>query len=232
LRKPAALRAGVCVLLALALGGQVAWAIGTFRFTPAEDWTLAGRAIDAAFPKSTRIDFKRYAKYLRQTLPDAEARSADYDEAQFAAGGLIVADAGNKWAEGDRFVPPSNVDRVVQWVIPGTIRDIDLTFRIRESRGLANPPAPLIDGNAKTGIDATTADLALRCEPAPGSRALVLLFNRPVDSDFLSVQSSASQPLFAGNAVVLPLSGSAPTDIRLRAAKGSKTQIVEAFVTQ
>jgi len=232
LRKPAFLRAGACALLALALGGQLAFAIATFRFTPSEDWALAGRAVDAAFPDSTHVEFKRFAKYLQKTLPRAGQRSADYNDMQFSCGYLVVADAGNKWAEGDRFTPPKGLDRVVQWVIPGTIRDIDLTLRVLPTNGRPTAPPALADGSANTGIDVPPEGYTFDCgEPAAGEKALIVLFNRTVTPDELRITASGTQPLVAGNALVAPFRQGAPLRLQI-AAGGARLQIVEAWITR
>ena len=231
-RKPAFLRMLVCCLIAIFLACHLALAIGTFRFLPTEDWSLAGRAIDAAFPKSTRIDFKRYAKYLQKTLPGAAERSSDYDDAAFASGGLVVADAGNKWAEGDRFVPPKGLSRVVQWTIPGTIRDIDLTFRLPEATGFPGAPAALTDGSIETGVNLKSSDLSLHVDPTEGAYSMIILLNRAVNPGEALRVDSIGGAVVAGNAVIVPLIPRAPADVRLHATGGSDLRAVEAWITR
>jgi hypothetical protein len=205
-------------------------AIRTFHFTPAEDWLLSARAIDAAFPSGVKVDFRRYAKYLGQTLPDADARTASYEEAAFADGRLVVADAGNKWAGGSRFTPPADLDRVAQWTIPGTIRDVVLTFRLPAQHGLIQAPPPLADGNIDTGVGLQPQGLVLRGENSPGAKALVVLLDRAPSPDELRIDAPA---LVAGNGIVIPLQNSAaPAETHLSAAPGSNLRAMEAWITR
>jgi hypothetical protein len=205
-------------------------AVRGFHFTPTENWTLAARGIEAAFPPDVRLDFQRYAKYFKQTLPDADARSADYDPAAFAAGRLVVADAGNKWAEGSRFAPPAGMDRVVQWTVPGTIRNIVLTFRLPTDSGLSHAPAPLVDGRADTRIALQPRETVLHSAPGVEGMALVVLLDRPSSPRELTiVAGDGIRPVFAGNAVVIP---HPPAAVRLHAAPGSNLTATEAWITR
>jgi hypothetical protein len=224
----AAAGGGVGIFLLCELTGT----IRSFQFTPAENWSLAAQAIDTAFPPGVHVDFRRYAKYLRQTLPDAGARSSDYDPEAFAAGRLIVADAGNKWAEGSRFVPPGNL-RAVRWIVPGSIRDIVLNISPPANSGLDAPPS-LTDGRADTGADLSPNGLELRGNAGNGAKALIVLFNRPPTPDELQIDApnNPHPALFAGNAVVLPLESGAMVDVRLRAAKNSNLDATEAWITR
>lgn len=205
----------------------------SFQFVPTENWSLAARAIDTAFPAGIHVEFRRYAKYLRQTLPDSESRSADYDPAAFADGRLVVADAGNKWAEGDRFVAPKNIPRGVRWIIPGSIRDIVLNFCLPIDPGL-DLPASLADGRANTSVRLSPNVLELRGRAGNGAKALIVLLNRPAAPDELQVDASNHRHsvLFAGNAIVLPLEPDPPVDVRLRTAPGSDLEAVEAWITR
>jgi hypothetical protein len=206
-----------------------------FQFTPTENWTLAARGIDAAFPPGMRLDFQRYAKYLKQTLPDATARSADFDLTAFAEGRLVVADAGNKWATGCRFSPPAGMDRVVQWTVPGTIRDIVLTFRLPSDSGLAAAPAPLGDGRADTGVALQPSEVELHPAAGTTGHALVLLLDRAPKPHELTIEADghhARAVVVAGNAVVIPLQPSKPATMRLRAAPGSNLTATEAWITR
>jgi len=201
-------------------------AIRTFHFTPAEDWLLSARAIDAAFPPDVKVDFKRYAKYLGQTLPDADTRTASYENAAFAEGRLVVADAGNKWAEGSRFTPPAGMDRIAQWTIPGTIRDVVLTFRLPATSGLTDAPIALVDGRTNTSAD---LPVQMRLDPPRGAKALVVLLDRVPAPDELRVDANA---LVAGNAVVIPLKSATPAEVRLSATPGSNLRATEAWITR
>jgi hypothetical protein len=216
-------------LLLIALFG----AVRGFRFTPTENWTLAARGIEAAFPPDVRLDFQRYAKYFKQTLPDADTRSADYDPAAFAASRLVVADAGNKWAEGSRFAPPAGVDRVVQWTVPGTIRNIVLTFRLPADPGLAAAPAALVDGRADTQIALQPRETVLHPAPGTQGKALVVLLDRPSSPRELTIDAGDGiHPVFAGNAVVIPLPPHPPAAVRLHTAPGSNLTATEAWITR
>jgi hypothetical protein len=213
-------------LLLVALFG----AVRGFHFTPTENWTLAARGLEAAFPSDMRLDFQRYAKYFKQTLPDADARSADYDPATFASGRLVVADAGNKWAEGSRFAPPAGMDRVVQWTVPGTIRNIVLTFRLPTDSGLFHAPAPLVDGRADTQVALQPRETVLHPAPGVEGQALVVLLDRPSSPHELTIEAGDGvRPVFAGNAVVIP---HPPAAVRLHAMPGSNLTATEAWITR
>jgi hypothetical protein len=220
---PPLLRISATTLAGIFLLSQLASAARAFNFTPTEDWSFAGLAIDAAFPESTRVEFKRYAKYLQKTLADPDARQSDFDPAAFANGKLIVADAANKWAEASRFAPPEGMTRVVQWTIPGTIRDIVLTLRLPDSSGLDNPPAALADGRIDTGIALDKA--ILRATSTPSARAMIVLLNRAANAD--DVQGPPGM-LVAGNAIVVPLQAG---EIRFHSRKPGLSA-VEAWLTQ
>jgi hypothetical protein len=224
---PPTLRPAACALVALFLTERLVVAAAASDFTPTEDWSLAGHAIDAAFPAKTHVESRRYAKYLRKTLPGAEARDAEYGDDAFAQGRLIVADAGNKWAGGSRFQSPPGLTRVAQWTIPGTIRDIVLTFRLPESAGLEQPPASLVDGRTDTG--SSFKELVLRASPAADNHALVVLLDRPVRPRDLH---GPANMLVAGNAVVVPLAPDGAEDIRLRTTDGTNLKTTEAWITR
>lgn len=217
-RSPAALRplfaVGVSAVLLLSLFR----AARDFDFLPTENWTLAGRAIDAGFPKETRVDFRRFAKYLRHTLPDAESRSADFDAAAFARGELIVADAGNKWVEPPRFHPPANVPDVLQWIIPGRIRDTILTFRRPADSAAEGIPPALADGDARTTLALPPSGTTLRLVPPATARALVVLLDQTTATRQLDVRAGGAAAFLAGNAVVVPLlpTSSRPIEVTLR----------------
>jgi hypothetical protein len=208
---PPALRVTAVAFVGICLLAQLAGAARTFTFTPTEDWSLAGRAIDAAFPPATRIDFKRYAKYLGKTLADPKARESAFDDAAFAEGRLVVADAPNKWAGSERFTPPTNVPGVVRWTIPGTIRDIVLTFRRPEAAGLAGLPSALTDGRTETGFPLD--GLTLRADR--DARTVVVLLDRPARAGEIDLPSGS---FIAGNALVIP---PARDELHLRAPQGN-----------
>jgi hypothetical protein len=229
---PRVARAAIWVLVAGALIVSLARAVVGFQFTPTEDWNLATQGIEAAFPRSVHVDFQRYAKYLGNTLPDADARDAKYDPTALAAGTLIVADAGNKWAEGRRFAPPAGMPRMAQWVIPGTIRDMVLTFRLPE-QPLVDGPSHVVDGRMDTGAN-LSAGVTLQLEPLPASaRALVILFDRAVIPGEVIITPSVN-PLAAGNAIVVPLSPKGlDSPITLRSTPGNRPlNAMEAWISR
>jgi hypothetical protein len=230
--RPRILRAAVWMLVAGVSIVALARVVACFQFTPTEDWNLAARGIDAAFPPTMRVDFQRYAKYLGNTLPDADARGAKYDPSALAAGTLLVADAGNKWAEGRRFAPPVGMSRMAQWVIPGTIRDMVLTFRLPE-QALVEGPSHIVDGRMDTGVDLSPG-VTLRLDPAPaGARALVVLLDRAVGPHEVIV-SAAVKPLVAGNAMILLLPPTGlNSPITLRSAPGTRPlNAMEAWISR
>jgi hypothetical protein len=210
-------------------------AIHSFQFVPTENWSLAARAIDTAFPSSMHVEFRRYAKYLRQTLPDAEKRSAEYDPATFTAGELIVADASNKWAEGSRFSPPANSPRAIRWVIPGSIRDIVLNLCPPTLSGLDVPPRDLTDGRTDTGVDLSTNHLVLRKGAGTdGAKALIVMLNREAAPGEVHVDDGTHPlpALFAGNALVLPLEPNKAAELHFHTNPPSNLQAVEAWITR
>jgi hypothetical protein len=206
---PVPARAVLFAALAVSLLLSGIRAIRAFDFVPAENWLLAARVLDGTFPRAVKIDYARLAKYLGRVSPDLEKRSADFDATAFADGRLVVADAGNKWAEGDRFTPPAGMSRVIEWRIFAHIRDIVLTFRLP-------PNADLALESLRPGTRLRADPLAVSVAPPPGSRALVILFNRPVKPRDLSFEAPGS--FLAGNALVVPIkdSTSAPIKLTLR----------------
>lgn len=222
----------ICGVVAVFLGLKTVESLRAFDFTPAEDWLLAAHALDAAFPGDMPVDFKRRAKYLRQTLPDAAARSADYDPAAFAEGRLVVADAGNKWAEGRQFTPPANLPGIVQWIIPGTIRDIVLSFRMPAAGATADLPPALADRDLKTAALIPPAGLDLRIEPSAGARAAILLLDHAPARNELRIETAPGvrEAFLAGNAVVIPLSLAKPVKVTLKTPPGRPLGALECIV--
>ena len=228
------LRPAIFGCVAIVLLFKLAGGIRSFQFTPTEDWLLAGRAIDTAFPGRVRVDFKHYAKYLGQTLADSASRSADYDPAAFADGSLVFAEAVSRWGDArtPRFATPPGLKRVAQWTIPGTIRDMVLTFRLPETSGLRDAPPNLTDGRSDTGARLSSGDISLHGEAPPNARSLVILLNRAPARDELQVDAPGRAIFLAGNAVVIPLHPGERADVRLRAAKGSTLQATEAWIAR
>ncbi len=185
-------------------------ALRAVNFVPAEDWTRAGEWIDAAFSPDTKVDFKQRAKYLKQTLTDPEQRGVSFDEAAFQSGDLVVADAPNKWAEEEKFTRDPAEPRTVQVTVPGTIRDITLTFRRSDKNSIPDLPGELHDGSMETGLPPT--DLLFK---ASGGHALVILLDRPIRQRFAvahvrdaeSGEKLAEDPgvVHAGNSVAIPI---------------------------
>lgn len=220
---PRLLRIPATALVGLFVLSELVESASAFRFTPTEDWSLAGRAIDSAFPASTRVDYRRFAKYLQKTLADPEARHSDFDPVAFEQGRLVVADASNKWAEGDRFSPPTGLSRIVEWTIPGTIRDIVLTFRLPEASGLLDPRPVLVDGRTDKGLPLEKA--ALRSTATDGARAIVVLLDRAANS---SDVDGPPGMIVAGNALVIPARDG---EIPLR-SHNPQLHAVEAWITR
>jgi hypothetical protein len=221
---PPLLRISATALAALFLLSNLAAAARRFHFTPTEDWSLAGSAIDAAFPKSTRVDFKRYAKYLNKTLVDGNARLSTYNEADFKDGRLVVADAGNKWAEGRRFQPPPKLDGVMTWTIPGTIRDIVFTFRLPENAALKPLPRELQDRDGTTSISAHNLSLTAW---GGGKSMLILLDRAPEPGELRGTQDM----MIAGNAAIVPLSFPGKREVVLTTKPGSNLKVTEVVTT-
>jgi hypothetical protein len=203
---PVAVRAVGFIVISVAMLLSGIHAIRAFDFVPTENWTLAARAFDEAFPRVMKIDYARYAKYLGRVSPDLEKRGADFDAQAFAAGRLVVADAGNKWAEGSRFTPPGGLSDVVAWRIFGRIRDVVLTFRVPANAGLPNAAL-------RPGVRLSMDGSVIEVTPPPNSRALVILLNRPVSDRELSAEARGA--FLAGNAVVVPIKDSTPAPIRI-----------------
>jgi len=206
---PVAVRAVVFSAVAVAMLCSGIRAVAAFDFVPTENWTLAARVLDEAFPRAMKIDYARYAKYLGRVSPGVEKRGADFDVRAFADGRLVVADAGNKWAEGSRFTPPDELSDVVAWRIFARIRDVVLTFRLPAN-------ADLTKAGLRPGTHLLAGPSVVEVTPPPGSGALVILLNRAVNGRELSVE--ARDAFLAGNAVVVPIkdSTSAPLKVTLR----------------
>lgn len=232
-----AIFSAVTVFLIVDVAKSILWS----RFTPAEDWLLAGRAIDEAFPDSVKVDFKRFAKYLKQTMPDSADRASEFDEAAFQSGTLIVADAGNKWAEGRRFVAPADAPRLMEWTVAGTIRDVVLSFVLPHDWGATGAPAKAADGVFATGDTITEDGVRFSTEIPPNAKSLVLLLNRPVVHRDLLVQMSTGEDakdltekvLLAGNGIILPAEDLAGmrVDIRLATVQPD-LQLREAWIAK
>jgi hypothetical protein len=207
----------VFIAASLALLVSAARAVWSFGFIPSENWTLAARTIDTAFPPTVKVDYARYAKYLKQTLPNGRARGAQFDSAAFSAGQLVVADAGNKWAEGRQFKAP-DIPGLVEITIPGRIRDIVLTFRPPARTRLEMTDPSLLDANLNSQVSLAGRPYGLKFNPPPGARALVILLNQPATSRTLDVETSAAGAFIAGTAVIVPLSDKTPhpAEITLR----------------
>lgn len=229
---PRILRAAVWAVVAGALIVSLSRAVVGFQFTPTENWNLAAEGIEAAFPPTVHVDFQRYAKYLGNTLPDADARDAKYDPAALAAGTLVVADAGNKWAEGRRFAPPAGMSRVVQWVVPGTIRDMVLTFRLPE-QPLVDGPSHLVDGRMDTGVNLHDGVTLHPKQPPADARALVILLDRAIVPGEVIITPSM-KTLVAGDAIILPLPPKGfDSPITLRSAPGVRPlNAMEAWISR
>ncbi len=210
-------------------------ALRAVNFVPAEDWTRAANWIDAALPPNAQVDFKQRAKYLKQTLADHEQRGTSFDEAAFAAGELVVADAPNKWAGEKKFTRDPAETRLAQVTVPGTIRDITLTFLRPAENLIPDLPAELHDGSMETGLPPT--DLVFR---ATGGHALVILLDRPVRQrlavahvrDVASGEKLFEDPgvVHAGNSVAIPI----PAGTAIEAdfdLYDPDARIVEAWIT-
>lgn len=214
--------AALCAILIVGVSREILWS----RFLPAEDWLQAGRAVDSAFPERMKVDFQRYAKYLKHTLADSSARNADFNASDFAAGQLIVADAGNKWAEGRRFAAPDDSQRVMEWIVPGRIRDVVLSFTLPADWSI-NESSPIADGDFSTGQKiAPDHDAVFSVQIPKSAKALVLLLNRPIVHRDLLVQMTTGEEkqdltqgvLLAGNGIILPAGDLAGTKVDIRLA--------------
>lgn len=229
-------------LVAIGLIFRIAPEVRDFHFTPHEDWTTASLAIEQAFGPEMPVDYKRYAKYLGDVSPDLLRRSAPFDEAAYASGRLIVADAGNKWAEGRRFFRPADEPHNAQIVIPGATRDMVLSFQLPIPSRNFDVPSELTDRNVNTGIEVSARPLRLQIERQGEHCAIVFLLDHPVTSEtfHLSAEDRATgallpaKTLFAGNAVIVSL-GALPPGVRhLRFelhATGPAVSITEVWIS-
>ncbi len=209
---PLALWAAAFGVAGCLLTARVAPEIRAFRFTPDEDWLVAGKAVDATFPPSMKVDFKRYAKYLQHTMSDAGSREAAFDEDAYRRGALVVADAGNKWAEGRRFTRPVDEAGNAAITIPGGTRDIVLNFRPPLDRGLDAAPPALTDGSAATGINPSVRDVVIRTRSGADAFSLVFQLNHSAAPRMIEVAVSdaatgkklEADAVWAGDAVIVP----------------------------
>ncbi len=232
---PFSLRALVVACVGTALVATSVPALRAVNFVPAEDWTRAANWIDAAFPPDVKVDFEERAKYLRQTLADSASRTTDFDERAFLAGNLIVASAPNKWADDRRFTRPANEPGTAVVTVPGSIRDISLTFQLPENHRIADLPSELADRSAETGIE--PEDLTFT---AKDGHALVILFDRPVRQRFAIVhardtatgENLAEDPgvVHAGSAIAVPIPKGLTLEVDLT-VYDPEAKVVEAWIT-
>lgn len=210
-------------------------ALRAVNFVPAEDWTRAGNWIDAALPPDAQVDFKQRAKYLKQTLAAHEQRGASFDATAFETGELVVADAPNKWTDAEKFTRDPAEPRLATVTVPGTIRDITLTFLRPAENLIPDLPAELHDGSMATGLLPT--DLVFR---ATGGHALVVLLDRPVRQRFAvahvndadSGEKLAEDPgvVHAGNSVAIPIPTGTTIVVNFD-LYDPEARIVEAWIT-
>lgn len=181
----------------------------TFEFLPHENWSLAGQVVDHAFDPGMRIDFARYAKYLGSAIRDPEKRSAPWNERAYAEGRMAVADAGNKWAEGQLFFRPKEEAHNAEISIAGATRNIVLTFQIPAQARLGEAPRELTDRDAATGVAPAMAPVRVRpAKNAAGMLSVVFLLNREARTKLVRISADgvdcSAQAIYAGNALILP----------------------------
>jgi hypothetical protein len=216
---PIGVRAACFSAAGIVLAMRVAPEVREFHFVPHEDWSLAGRVVDAAFAGGTRVNYATYAKYLEHTIRDPKKRSSPFREQAFLEGSLIVADAGNKWTTGNRFFRPAGEPYDAQISIPGQMRDIVLTFRIPQSAPFLDAPGKITDRDSKTGIALADHPLRLQTGGSPGVQAFVFLFGSDVTPsalrfsarDLSDESDHSDKAIYAGNAIVFPLN--APSEM-------------------
>ncbi|MDD5198919.1 MAG: hypothetical protein PHC88_03880 [Terrimicrobiaceae bacterium] len=208
----------------------------TFQFVPHENWTLAAEVFEKSFDPTTRIESSRYVKYLARTIPGYSLRASKMSESAYRAGRLVVADAGNKWAEGRRFFRPANEAQNGQIVLPGQTRDIVLTFQISPIFNLREAPAELLDRDPTTGLSPGKKPIHLGLPK--GLRSVIFLFSGPADLANIHVTLwdtagclRAPAPLIgAGNALIVMVEGVDDRDFTLRLdATDSRPPVVEVW---
>lgn len=239
--QPTAVRVVISSALGVILILRIAPAVHDFDFQPHEDWSLAGRVGDLAFPPEAGIDFQRYAKYLEYTLTEPQRRSQAFKKGEYLAGRLVVADASNKWSTGRQFARPASELHNAEIVLPGATRDIVFTFQIPVTDPWTSCPPELTDRDSRTGIWLGKA-VALKKDNLHGVQAIVLLASHEISRrDLVLTASDAAKGrmltrncLAAGNAIVIPLDerDRASGDLMLNiSSKESDLSLVEAWVT-
>ncbi len=239
-RLPIYANAAIFAIASILLIGRVAPDIRSFQFTPAEDWTAAGKVANSTFPDFMKLDFQRHAKYLMHTMVDPESRSAESDETAYQQGRLVVVDAGNKWAEGRRFRGAADDPEFSEITVPGAIRDIVFSFRRPAERGVSEAPAEIIDGDPTTGRFPFSDETMVKISANSDLHSIVLQLERPTPSRVLNVivtdpateTDYSRQAVWGGDAVIIPVprvEGSAPAlEIKL-IAYDPTVRVVEAW---
>jgi len=241
-KQPIMIRIAVSSALGLVVISRISTSLRNFNFQPHEDWSMAGRIGDLAFPPSTKIDFLQYAKYLEYTLPHPQERSRSFRRKEYLAGNLVVADASNKWSTGRQFSRPASELHNAEIVLPGATRDIVFTFQVPVTRPWTICPPELTDRDTRTGILLGSKAVVLRQDDLHGTRAIVLLASHEISrKDFVLAASDAAKGnmlarkcLIAGNAIVVPLDqyDQASGHLTLQISSGaSDLSLVEAWQT-
>jgi hypothetical protein len=210
---PTAVRIVISSALGLILVSRIAPGVHDFDFQPHEDWSLAGRIGDLAFPPETGIDYKRYAKYLEYTLTNPTERLKPFNRREYLAGRLVVADASNKWSTGRQFSRPASELHNAEIVLPGATRDIVFTFQVPVTRPWTFCPPELVDRDSRTGIHLASRPVVLEQDNLRGVQAIVLLASHEISrKDLVLTASDAAQGrtltrncLVGGNVIVVPL---------------------------
>lgn len=216
----------------------------TFQFEPQENWALAGDIAHQAFPKSTGIDYLRYAKYLLYTLPDAKKRAVDFDEKAYLAGEIVVVDAANndpsEWSRGQVFKRPPEERHNATIVMWGGGRNFFYTFQIPQNALLLSLPTELTDRDASTGARLNEQGIALPAQVLMEGQSVVFLFQGDTKNVTFSAKEAGTSrdlsgpAIFTANSIIFPVpkteGGKPPIEFNLSSAAQNVT-LVEAWAT-
>jgi hypothetical protein len=220
--------------------------ISHFKFTPQEDWVLAGQVIDHAFPPSMRVDYLNHAKYLLYTINDPKGRSASFDEKDYLAGRLVVADAANRhpnqWSRGQEFLRPEDEPHKAVIEMPAGGRSFFFTFQLPSASLLAAVPPELVDRDVKTGLDFNDHPFTMQTPVLQDGQSVVFLLSDYTDADATTFSARdisdgsdhSKDAIHAGNSIILPIRGGSaephPYELKLQ-TKDRSLKIVESWIT-
>ncbi len=243
-----ALPLGVRVVVFAAVAGwllvRIAPEVREFRFEPHEDWMLAGRVAEQAFPVSMGIEYLDHAKYLLYTIKDSKKRSVKFDERAYLAGEIVVVDGANvnpgEFSRGREFHRPDEEPHNATIEVPGGGRTFFYTFRIPHEAVLTDAPAELTDREVKTGRSLTGGGLTLPEQALSGGQSVIFLLQGDAKRVRLSAKDAttgedlAREAIVATNSIIVPIPGKPGESRKVNLTLSSDApdvSVVEAWAT-